>query len=280
MSNRLPQRAGVGLKPVHFETIVAAVPAIGFFEIHAENYLVDGGPFHHYLSRIRENYALSVHGVGLSIGALSALSIAHLDALKQLLNRYQPAVFSEHLAWSSHGETFYNDLLPLPYTHATLQRVCAHINQVQDHLQRPLLLENPATYLAFAESTWDEGAFITEVVKRTGCKLLLDVNNVYVSSVNHGRDPLKSLDALPLHAVEEIHLAGHAEQVDAAGAPLLIDNHGGPVADAVWALYDAALQKTGPIATLIEWDNVVPAWPVLQAQALGAEQRMTAAAGR
>ena len=274
MFNSLPRHAGVGLKPVHFQDILETRPSLGFLEIHAENYLVDGGPFLHYLTRLREQYALSIHGVGLSIGGETPLDHNHLQALRTLIDRYQPAVFSEHLAWSTHNDIFYNDLLPLPYTQSTLQRVCRHIDQAQSHLQRSLLLENPATYLEFSESTWDKGDFVQEVVRRTGCGLLLDVNNVYVSSINHGRDPLRALLALPLSAVGEIHLAGHERQSDVDGAPLLIDSHGAPVADPVWALFDAALAQTGPVATLIEWDNNVPPWPELLAQAQLADQRL------
>ena len=272
--NVLPVRAGVGLKSCHYTDIIASTPDIGFFEIHAENYLVDGGPFHHYLTRIRERYPLSVHGVALSIGAEAPLDLAHLNALKRLIDRYQPQSFSEHLAWSTHGEIFLNDLLPLPYTDATLQRVCAHIDQVQTHLQRRMLLENPATYIEFTESAMDEAHFMREVIHRTGCGLLLDVNNVFVTCTNHGRDPHAYLRALPLAHVGEIHLAGFAEQTDSLGAPLLIDSHGSPVSDAVWALYADALSLTGPIATLIERDNDVPAFNVLLQEAAIADRQL------
>lgn len=275
----LPTRAGVGLKPEHFQEILATHPDIGFFEVHAENYMVPGGPFHHVLTRIRERYALSMHGVGLSIGADAPLNLAHLKALKHLLDRYQPQSFSEHLAWSTHGQTFLNDLLPLPYTPATLQRVCDHIDQVQTQLGRRLLLENPATYVEFAASTWNEAAFLSEVVRRTGCGLLLDVNNVYVSSVNHQRDAQAVIRALPLAQVGEIHLAGFAPQVDAHGDLLLIDSHGAPVAQAVWDLYAWTLALTGPVATLLERDNNIPAWPVLLAEAGLAEEVLRQAHG-
>ena len=275
MSQSLPQQAGVGLKPAHFQTILDTRPALGFLEIHAENYFVAGGPFHHYLTQLREHYALSIHGVGLSIGGDGPLDRQHLAALRQLIQRYAPAAFSEHLAWSSHGETFYNDLLPLPYTQATLQRVCAHIDEAQSNLQCRLLLENPATYVRFSESTWAEGDFVSEVIRRTGCGLLLDVNNVYVSSINHGLNPLQALTELPLDAVAEIHLAGHDAELDSDGMPLLIDTHGGPVAEQVWQLYAAALGRTGPVATLIEWDNNVLGWSELLAQAQRAARRIS-----
>lgn len=272
----LPARAGVGLKPAHFQEILATQPDIGFVEVHAENYMVPGGPHHHYLSHIRAHYPLSIHGVGLSIGADAALDMDHLDALAVLLARYQPQSFSEHLAWSSHGPAFLNDLLPLPYNTATLQRVCDHIDQVQSHLGRRMLLENPATYLEFTASTWDEAAFLSEVLRRTGCGLLLDVNNVYVSSINHGRDPHAAIRALPLAQVGEIHLAGFARAQDGNGDLLLIDSHGTPVVQAVWDLYAFTLGLTGPVATLLERDNNVPAWPVLLAEAHLADQQLLA----
>jgi len=258
LSCRLPATAGVGLKPEHYTAVLATRPKLGFFEIHAENYMGAGGPPHRYLSRIREEYPLSVHGVGLSIGSEAGIDETHLDRLAALLQRYQPEAFSEHLAWSSHGGAYFNDLLPLPYTQETLARVCAHIDRVQERLQRSMLLENPSTYVEFTQSSLSEPEFITEVLKRTGCGLLLDVNNVFVSCTNHHRDPQAYLDALPLSRVEEIHLAGFAEDRDAAGAPLLIDAHGSPVASAVWNLYRHVLERTGPVATLIEWDNDIP----------------------
>jgi len=263
----LPAAAGVGLKPEHFREILATEPDLGFFEIHAENYMVDGGPFHHYLGRIRERYALSIHGVGLSIGGEAPLDEEHLERLAALLDRYRPESFSEHLAWSSHGGAFLNDLLPAPYDGATLHRVCEHVDRVQTRLKRRMLLENPATYVEFEASTFAEPDFIGEVVRRTGCGLLLDVNNVYVSCVNHGRDASACLRALPLAAVGEIHLAGFAQDADAAGDRLLIDSHGAPVADAVWDLYAEALDLVGPVATLLERDNDIPAFPVLLAEA-------------
>lgn len=271
-ASRLPARAGIGLKPQHFTELLATWPDLGFFEIHAENYLVAGGPFHHYLSRIRDRYPLSIHGVGLSIGAEGPLDIAHLDRLAALIDRYQPQSFSEHLAWSTHGGVFFNDLLPLPYDSTTLTRVCDHIDQTQEHLQRRILLENPATYVEFAASTLDEATFITEIVRRTGCGLLLDVNNAYVSGVNHRRDPQAYIAALPLSEVGEIHLAGFDWDHDAAGAPLLIDTHGAPVAAAVWDLYAFALERLGPTPTLIERDNDIPPLPVLLAEARCAER--------
>ncbi|MGE1089962.1 DUF692 domain-containing protein [Pseudomonas zeae] len=276
----LPPRAGLGLKTGHFREVLGSSPDIGFFEVHAENYMVAGGPFHHFLGLIREQYPLSLHGVGLSIGAEGPLDEQHLKRLAELIRRYQPQSFSEHLAWSSHGPVFLNDLLPLAYDKPTLNRVCEHIDQVQNTLQRPMLLENPATYLAFERSTIDEADFIAEVIRRSGCGLLLDVNNVYVSCVNHQRDPLAYLDALPLHRVGEIHLAGFAEDSDSLGDRLLIDDHGAPIDQAVWNLYRQVLQRTGPVATLIERDNQVPAFAVLLVEAQQADALLREAGGR
>lgn len=270
----LPRRAGLGLKHEHFVEVLETSPAIGFFEVHAENYMVAGGPFHHYLGLIREQYPLSLHGVGLSIGGEGRLDTEHLARLATLIERYQPHSFSEHLAWSSHGPVFLNDLLPLAYDSATLQRVCEHIDQVQSTLKRPMLLENPSTYLQFQRSTLDETDFISEIIRRTGCGLLLDVNNVYVSCTNHQRDPESYLDGLPLHAVGEIHLAGFAEDTDNLGDRLLIDDHGAPIDNAVWQLYEKVLAQVGPMPTLIERDNHLPAFSVLLAEAQQADRQL------
>lgn len=272
LASELPPRAGLGLKTEHFGEVLGTRPDIGFFEVHAENYMVAGGPFHHYLGLIREQYPLSLHGVGLSIGAEGPLNTEHLARLAHLIERYQPQSFSEHLAWSSHGPVFLNDLLPLTYNESTLNRVCEHIDQVQQHLKRPMLLENPATYLQFQRSSMEEASFIAEVIRRTGCGLLLDVNNVYVSCINHQRDPLAYIDALPLHAVGEIHLAGFAEDTDSLGDRLLIDDHGAPIDNAVWALYARVLERVGPVATLIERDNQIPTFSVLHAEARQADE--------
>jgi len=268
--------AGIGLKDEHALPLLEGAAAVDFLEIHAENYFVAGGPRLRRLERLRERLPLSLHGVGLSIGGEAPLDEAHLDALAALLQRFEPRWFSEHLAWSSHGGTWLNDLLPLPYDDATLQRVCEHIDRVQTRLRRRMLLENPSSYVAYERSTWDEGAFIAEVVRRTGCGALLDVNNAYVSGVNHGRDPWALIEALPAEAIGEIHLAGFAEDRDAAGDRLLIDHHGAPVDAAVWALYQRTLERLGPRPTLIERDNEVPALPVLAAEAAHARAAMRA----
>ena len=268
----IPPRAGVGLKPEHCRDILETAPDIGWFEVHAENYMGEGGPPHYYLSAIRERYPVSLHGVGLSIGGSAPLDREHLDRLKALIARYQPSLFSEHLAWSSHDGVYLNDLLPLPYTEETLARVCAHIDEVQEALGRRMLLENPSTYVAFADAAMSEVAFLREVVRRTGCGLLLDVNNVFVQSVNHGFDAGAFIDDFPIEHVGEVHLGGHAADSDDDGSALLIDDHGHEVADAVWDLYAHALARSGPKPTLIEWDNDVPAWEVLFAEAKRADR--------
>ncbi|WP_137152707.1 DUF692 domain-containing protein [Devosia sp. FKR38] len=266
-AQRLPCRAGLGLKPQHYADILDGQPDIGFFEVHAENYMGAGGPPHRYLAAIVERYPLSLHGVGLSIGGEGALNRDHLHRLRGLIDRYQPQSFSEHLAWSSHGETSLNDLLPLPYTEATLDRVVDHVDTVQQALGRSMLLENPSTYVLFAESTIDEIDFLAAIAQRTGCGLLLDVNNVMVSSINHGLDPYTYIDRFPVQAVGEIHLAGYDETTDAAGERLLIDAHGSRVSPDVFALFQHALGRTGPVPTLVEWDNNVPAFAVLADEA-------------
>lgn len=274
----LPACVGVGFKPAHFRDIIAEAQPIGFFEVHAENYMGAGGAPHAQLGALRERYALSVHGVGLSIGGVAPLDREHLARVKKLCDRYRPQSFSEHLAWSSHDGVYFNDLLPLSYTAGTLTRVAEHIDAVQTALARFILLENPSTYLAVAESTIPEVEFLAELSKRTGCRLLLDVNNVFVSAKNHDADPRAYLDAFPLDRIGEIHLGGHGEDRDDTGAPLLLDTHASPVAAAVWALYAHVIDRTGPIATLIEWDNDVPDWLTLRMEAEAAQKILTAAA--
>lgn len=263
----LPAAPGVGFKACHFEALLADPGPVRWIEIHAENYMGDGGRPQAMLAALAERFAVSVHGVGLSIGGEGPLDRDHLDRLQQLCALVEPAAFSEHLAWSTHDEAFLNDLLPLPYTAATLRRVCDHIDRVQEALGRRILLENPSTYLAFAETTMAETDFLAEIARRTGCGLLLDVNNVFVSAANHRSDPRVYLEEFPLAAVGEIHLGGHAEQTEAHGAPLLIDSHDAAVADPVWALYAEVIAATGPRPTLIEWDTDVPDWAVLRAEA-------------
>jgi len=276
----IPAESGVGFKPEHFDAILAERPGIGFFEVHAENYMGDGGPPHRRLEAIRARYPLSLHGVGLSIGSPRPLDKDHLKRLAALNARYEPGLFSEHLAWSSHNEGFLNDLLPLPYTKETLARVCEHIDETQTAVGRRMLLENPSTYIVFAESEIPETEFLSAIVERTGCGLLLDVNNIVVSATNHGFDPRDYLARFPVEHVGEIHLAGYAETEDDCGARLLIDAHDSPVRSEVWALYGDAIDRIGPTPTLIEWDNDVPDWATLYAEARRAAQAMRAAAAR
>jgi uncharacterized protein (UPF0276 family) len=265
--NAIPARTGVGLKAEHYQDILAARPNIGWFEIHAENYMGAGGPPHFFLERIRELYPVSLHGVGLSIGSHDPLDQAHLERLKALNQRYRPGLFSEHLAWSTHAGVYFNDLLPVPYTEETVQRVAAHVSEVQDTLGRQMLLENPSTYVTFEDSTMSEIAFLEAVARRTGCGLLLDVNNVFVSAVNHDFSPERYIDGFPLELVGGIHLGGHAENEDDQGASLLIDAHDRAIADPVWSLYARVIERAGRRPTLIERDNDVPEWPVLFAEA-------------
>jgi uncharacterized protein (UPF0276 family) len=272
--------AGVSLKPQHYRAILETVPEVGFFEIHAENYMGAGGPPHRYLSAIRERYPLSVHGVGLSIGGEGPIDREHLARLKTVVGRYKPSWVSEHLAWSVHDGVYFDDLLPLPYTNQTLARVVEHVDQVQSVLGRSILLENPSTYVRFADQVWSEPDFLRELVRRTGCGLLLDVNNVYVSSVNQQQDAERYLDQFPLDAVGEIHLAGHAVEADAQGYPLLIDTHDGPVAPVVWDLYASALSRLGPVPTLIEWDAKLPSLDGFLAEARKADSLQAACGER
>ncbi|MGB3176807.1 MAG: DUF692 domain-containing protein [Albidovulum sp.] len=265
--SHLPNRPGVGYKQQHFSNIMDQPDPVGWLEIHAENYMGDGGRPLAQLRHLSERFPMSVHGVGLSIGGETPLNRDHLNRLKHLCGWLQPASFSEHLAWSTHDAEFLNDLLPLPYTAKTLARVADHIDEVQDHVGRPMLLENPSLYLEFAETEMEETEFLAELAKRTGCGLLLDVNNVYVSCTNRQIDPYAYIDRFPHHLVGEIHLGGHDVDADDAGAPLLIDAHGSEVVDPVWQLYAHTITRTGPMPTLIEWDNDVPDWPVLAAEA-------------
>lgn len=263
----LPAAPGVGYKPQHFSDLQADPGPVEWIEVHAENYMGDGGRPHAQLRALSERFALSIHGVGLSIGGETPLDRDHLKRLKTLCDWAQPASFSEHLAWSTHEGAFMNDLLPLPYTEQTLTRVAQHIDQVQTELGRQMLLENPSSYLAFAESTLSETDFLTELVHRTTCGLLLDMNNVFISSVNLDLSAQAYIDAYPLAHVGEIHIGGHDEDSDDTGAPLLIDSHGQPVIDPVWELLDRVLARTGPKPVLVEWDNAVPDWPILRSEA-------------
>ncbi len=277
---RLPARAGLGLKPEHYGYVLDQRPDVGFFEVHAENYMGAGGPPHRYLEAVAGLYPLSLHGVGLSIGAARPLDTAHLSRLRALVERYRPRSFSEHLAWSTHDSGFLNDLLPLPYTHETLARVIDHVDAAQQAIGQRLLLENPSTYVLFEDSTIDEIDFLEAIAARTGCGLLLDVNNVMVSCVNHRLEPHAYIDRFPVEHVGEIHLAGYDETTDGVGDRLLIDAHGSPVKTDVMALYAYTLGRTGPVPTLIEWDNDVPDFATLHAEAVRADAQIAREAAR
>lgn len=270
-TDRIPNAPGVGYKPQHLAAILDNPEPVRWLEIHAENYMGDGGPQLAQLRRLRERFAISCHGVGLSIGGEGPLNTAHLDRLKHLVDWLNPALFSEHLAWSSHDSAFLNDLLPLPYNAASVARVCAHIDQVQTVLGRQMLLENPSLYVAFSDSTMDEIQFLAEIQNRTGCGFLLDINNVFVSATNQNYSPEAYIDAFPIAHIAEVHLGGHNAQTDDFGAPLLIDSHDAPVVDPVWALYARLIGRAGPRPTLIEWDNDIPEWTILQAEAARAQ---------
>ena len=271
----LPKTVGVGYKPQHYADILRHPPSLGWLEVHAENYLGSGGRPIAQLRALREHYAFSVHGVGLSIGSEQGIDPIHLSRVKELCDWLNPAQFSEHLAWSTHDVGFLNDLLPLPYDTVTLNRVVTHIDLVQTTLGRQMLLENPSSYLGFQRSTYDECEFLSEIANRTGCGLLLDVNNVFVSYENMDWDIERYLDAYPMHLIGEIHLGGHDEEISEAGQKLLIDTHGAPVVDPVWELYQRVIANTGPLPTLIEWDTDVPEWDVLYHDVTRASHIMT-----
>lgn len=272
----IPAQAGIGLRAPHYRELLATRPAVGWLEAHSENYFGDGPPLY-YLERLRGHYPLSLHGVGLSLGSTDLLDRRHLQQLKTLIARVEPGLVSDHLSWSSVGGTYLNDLLPLPYTEESLALFGARVRAAQDFLGRELLIENPSSYLQYRHSTIPEAEFLSELVRTSGCGLLLDVNNVYVSAANHGFDPLRYLHTLPAAAVKEIHLAGFSVNRYEDGE-ILIDTHGARVAAPVWALFRAAVQRLGPVPTLIEWDSDIPDLAVLlderhQADAILNEER-------
>lgn len=267
----LPPKTGVGYKPRHLEDILSSPGPVAWVEIHAENYMVDGGPAIAGLKRLAARFPVSCHGVGLSIGSEGPLNADYLDRLAALVRWLQPASVSEHLAWCGHGGGYLNDLLPVPFDEATLARVSDHIDEVQERLGRRILLENPSSYLRFSSSTMAEVEFLAAVAACTGCGLLLDVNNVHVSAVNGAYGAEAYIDAFPMELVGEIHLAGHEVEADEDGGVLLIDAHNNPVADPVWELFGRVLARSGPLPTLIEWDNDIPEWPVLAADAARAD---------
>jgi uncharacterized protein (UPF0276 family) len=251
---------GLSYKPEFFKPIQETKPSIDFFEVHAENYMAQGGIALQQLSALATQYELTLHGVGLSIGGTTPPCEQHLARIKKLINRFQPLWFSEHLAWSSHGGFYMNDLLPLPYNPSTLARVCEHLDQVQEALGQQILLENPSVYLSFSDSILTESEFLNAVVQKTGCGLLLDINNIVVSCTNQGLSITDYLSSLNLNAVRQYHLAGHSVQADSLGTPLLIDDHASAPSDSVMALYHQSKLKTGGVPTLLEWDNDVPDW--------------------
>jgi uncharacterized protein len=273
----LPPRAGIGLRSPHVAEVLATRPALAWLEVHPENYL-GGGPAVRALQAIRQDYPVSFHAVGLSVGTADGLDRRHLGRLKILADRLEPALVSEHLAWSQVSGAYLNHLLPLPYTDEALAVVCRNVDEVQTTLGRRVLIENPSGYLRFTASTIPEAEFLAALVRRTGCGLLCDVNNVYVTTQNLGLDPVAYLAALPPDAVDEIHLAGHSVN-DADGQLLLIDDHGSPVSPAVWALYEHALRRFGAVPTLVEWDTEVPTLEVLLQEARRAEARLQATMG-
>jgi len=257
--------AGVGFKPQHYHPIAEGCDGLGLLEVHAENYMSAGGLPRRQLFALRERYPISLHGVGLSLGGAAGLDADHLRRLVLLVREFEPLLVSEHLAWTSSGSAYLDDLLPIPYTPESLAVVVDHVDQAQDALGRALLIENPSTYLQFGESVLQETEFLRELSRRTGCGLLLDVNNVYVSAINQRTDPAAYLAAFAMQRVGEIHLAGHARHQD-AGGELLIDSHDQPVCEAVWALYQQTLAMCGPVPTIIERDANIPPWDQLWAE--------------
>ena len=269
-THSLPARAGIGLRAPHVGELLARRPAVPWLEVHPENYM-SGGPALASLEAVRREYPVSLHGVGLSLGTAGDIDARHLSRLRSLVDRVEPSLVSEHLSWSTAGGAYLNHLLPLPYTDETLDVVAGHIHEVQDTLGRRILVENPASYLRFRHSSMAEPHFLAELVRRTGCGLLCDVNNIYVSAWNLGFDAESYLDALPVSAIGEIHLAGHVAN-DADGQTILIDDHGSRVAAPVWKFYQRALERVGPVPTLIEWDTDIPELSVLLGEAAIADR--------
>ncbi|MDE2271058.1 MAG: DUF692 domain-containing protein [Xanthomonadaceae bacterium] len=271
----MPVHAGIGLRAPHVARVLAEHPRIAWLETHSENLFAAGGPFHDAMERIRADYPLSLHGVGLSLGSADGLDTVHLRRLREVIDRYQPALVSEHLCWGAVGGRHSNDLLPLPFTEEALRLVTARIGEVQDSLKREILVENISTYLRFEDGDYTEWDFVAEAVRRSGCGLLCDVNNIYVNSVNHRFDPHTYLRALPGESVREIHLAGFTRKENLP-VPLLIDSHSRRVDARVWNLYANAIDLFGPVPTLIEWDTDVPELEVLLDEAARAEEVLDA----
>jgi len=264
LDNPIPARAGIGLKAQHYAEIAERHPdAIGWLEIHSENYCGAGGPPQNWLHALREYYPVSMHGVGLSLGSAGPLDHKHLRRLYELAERIEPHLVSEHLSWSTANGDYLNDLIPLPYTEESLDVFCRHVDEMQDALKRRILIENPSAYMRYAHSPIPETEYLLAVCARTGCGILLDINNIYVSAHNLGLDAHAYIDAIPAHLVGEIHLGGHHDAEVDGGGILKIDNHGSRVRDDVWALYERAIARFGPKSTLIEWDSDVPELDVL-----------------
>lgn len=265
-SGALPLAVGVGARAPHYQQLLSEASRVSWVEVHSENFMLRGGQPLHMLEKLRERYPLSLHGVGLSLGSADGLSLEHLMKLHRLVHRFEPALVSDHLCWSAIGERHLNDLLPLPYTEVALDVVCRNVEVAQDFLRRQILVENVSSYLQYADSTIPEWQFLREVTRRTGCAVLLDVNNIHVSANNHGFNPLHYLDAMTPGTVQEIHLAGFE-----SNGYCLIDTHGKPVAGEVWNLYGEALSRLGPLPTLIEWDTDLPDFDTLQREVHTAE---------
>jgi hypothetical protein len=277
-SGPIPAAAGIGLRFPHHRAVLQERPRVGWLEVHTENYMGGGRPLE-YLTAIRRDYPIALHGVGLSLGTAEDLDAAHLERTRHLIERIEPGLVSEHLSWSMTGGTYLADLLPLPMTEEALTIVCRHVDQAQTYLGRRILVENPSSYLRYRHSTIPEWEFLAAVAQRTGCGLLCDINNIYVSAWNHGFDTSAYLDALPVDRIGEIHLAGHTARTLEGGRILRIDDHGSRVPPEVWTLYDAALARFGRVPTLIEWDTNVPELDTLVAEATEAERRLTITTG-
>jgi uncharacterized protein (UPF0276 family) len=269
-----PSGCGIGLRTPHLDEVLETRPGVPWLEVHAENYM-SGGPVLRALERLRRDYPIALHGVGLSLGSADGVDATHLQRLGRLVERLEPALVSEHVSWSVTGGAYLNHLLPLPYTEETLAVLCRHVSQVQERLGCRLLIENPSSYLRFRDSPIPEPAFLNAVARQTGCGLLCDVNNVFVTCANLGGDAEAWIDALDPAAVGEMHLAGHAEN-DADGHRVLIDDHGSRVRDAVWRLYERAVARFGAVPTLLEWDTDLPALSVLRDEAAKADLRLAA----
>lgn len=268
-----PAHAGVGLRPPHFQRVLCERPSVPWFELHTENFFCAGGEMHSILEAVRCHYPFSLHGVGLSLGSADTLNRTHLYQLKKLVDRYQPTLVSEHLCWGALDGRYFHDLLPMPYTEEALDLMVNRVTETQDVLGRQILIENVSSYMTYTCSTVSEGDFLAQLARRSGAAILLDVNNVYVNAINHGDDPHAFIRSLPPHTVKEIHLAGFTRKIGLA-SDLLIDTHNRLVDPAVWALYHEALQHTGPVPTLIEWDQDLPEFEVLLSEAARAEDML------